>query len=504
MGSFILALDQGTTSSRAILFDRSGRVAAMAQQTFPQHYPQPGWVEHDPLELWESQRSVAAQALEELGPDARIAGIGITNQRETTILWDKATGEPVYNAIVWQCRRTAGICDKLKETPGMAETIAEKTGLVIDAYFSATKISWILDHVPGARRQAQQGDLLFGTIDTWLIWNLTGGRAHVTDYSNAARTMLFDIEKLTWDDRLCEITRVPRIMLPQPVPNSQRYGVLTHSLPGSLKELKDVPICGSAGDQQAALFGQTCFHPGDIKNTYGTGCFTLMNTGSSRIRSKNSLVTSVAWVLGENETPVYALEGSVFNGGSTIQWIRDELGIISSSPECDTLAAEVPDSGGVVIVPAFTGLGAPYWDMYARGTIIGLTRGSNKCHIARAVLEAIAFQVSDLIRAMSEDSEYSLTGLNVDGGASVSDLMLQFQADMLNIPVNRPACVETSALGAAYLAGLAAGVWKNTEELASLRRTEKIFVPDCTEEICRNRLAQWHKAVGCAAGWASE
>ena len=504
MGEYIIALDQGTTSSGAIIFNKNAEIISRAQLPFQQIYPQPGWVEHDPEEILNTQLQALQSAFDQSGlSPADIAGIGITNQRETTVVWDRHTGKPVYNAIVWQCRRTAAECDRLI-SEGFDEYIKEKTGLLIDAYFSATKISWILDHVPGARRQAQQGNLLFGTIDTWLIWNLTGGRAHVTDYSNAARTMLFDIEKLTWDDRLCEITRVPRIMLPQPVPNSQRYGVLTHSLPGSLKELKDVPICGSAGDQQAALFGQTCFHPGDIKNTYGTGCFTLMNTGSSRIRSKNSLVTSVAWVLGENETPVYALEGSVFNGGSTIQWIRDELGIISSSPECDTLAAEVPDSGGVVIVPAFTGLGAPYWDMYARGTIIGLTRGSNKCHIARAVLEAIAFQVSDLIRAMSEDSEYSLTGLNVDGGASVSDLMLQFQADMLNIPVNRPACVETSALGAAYLAGLAAGVWKNTEELASLRRTEKIFVPDCTEEIRRNRLAQWHKAVGCAAGWASE
>ena len=498
MGSFILALDQGTTSSRAILFDRSGRVAAMAQQTFPQHYPQPGWVEHDPLELWESQRSVAAMALEELGPDARIAGIGITNQRETTILWDKATGEPVYNAIVWQCRRTAGICDKLKETPGMAETIAEKTGLVIDAYFSGTKLKWLLDNVPGARERAERGELLFGTVETWLIWRLTGGAAHVTDYSNASRTMLFNIHTLTWDEELCRLLGIPMCLLPRPVSNSEIYGTVVPGIEG-LEALAGIPVCGAAGDQQSALFGQGCHERGQAKNTYGTGCFTLMNVGAEPVRSKAGLVTSVGWSV--NGRTTYALEGSVFNAGSTIQWLRDELGLIESAPDCDRLAESVPSSGGVFVVPAFTGLGAPYWDMYARGTIVGLTRGSTRAHIARAVLDSIALQVTDLVRAMNDDAPCPLTTLRVDGGAAVSDILMQTQADLLRLPVDRPAQVETTAFGAAALAGLAVGVWSSLEELEGLRRSQHVFLPQREESACAADYRQWRRAVERSRMW---
>ena len=498
MGNFILALDQGTTSSRAILFDRGGRVAAMAQQTFPQHYPQPGWVEHDPLELWESQRSVAAQALRKLGPDAHIAGIGITNQRETTILWDKATGEPVYNAIVWQCRRTAAICDKLKETPGMAETIAEKTGLVIDAYFSGTKLKWLLDNVPGARERAERGELLFGTVETWLIWRLTGGAAHVTDYSNASRTMLFNIHTLTWDEELCRLLGIPMCLLPRPVSNSEIYGTVVPGIEG-LEALAGIPVCGAAGDQQSALFGQGCHERGQAKNTYGTGCFTLMNVGGEPVASQSGLVTSVAWSLGGETT--YALEGSVFNAGSTIQWLRDELGLISSAPECDRLAESVPDAGGVYVVPAFTGLGAPYWDMYARGTIVGLTRGTTKAHIARAVLDAIAFQVTDLVQAMNADAPCPITTLRVDGGASVSDIMMQTQADLLRLPVDRPAQVETTAFGAAALAGLAAGVWGSLEEVAALRRSQHVFLPQRPQAACEAQYRLWRRAVDRALRW---
>ena len=498
MGSFILALDQGTTSSRAILFDRSGRVAAMAQQTFPQHYPQPGWVEHDPLELWESQRSVAAQALRKLGPDARIAGIGITNQRETTILWDKATGEPVYNAIVWQCRRTAGICDKLKETPGMAETIAEKTGLVIDAYFSGTKLKWLLDNVPGARERAERGELLFGTVETWLIWRLTGGAAHVTDYSNASRTMLFNIHTLTWDEELCRLLGIPMCLLPRPVSNSEIYGTVVPGIEG-LEALAGIPVCGAAGDQQSALFGQTCFAPGEAKNTYGTGCFTLMNVGEKPVRSRAGLLTSVAWQVDGKTT--YALEGSVFNAGSTIQWLRDELGIISSAPEIDVLAATVPDSGGVVVVPAFTGLGAPYWDMYARGAILGVTRGTGRAHIARAVLSCIAAQVTDLMLAMRQDAGCDIALLRADGGASVSDVLLQMQADLLRIPVDRPEMVETTAFGAAALAGLSCGFWRDMDEIAALRRSQRMFLPERPQADCDAYYRLWKRAVSRAADW---
>ena len=492
MGSFILALDQGTTSSRAILFDRSGRVAAMAQQTFSQHYPQPGWVEHDPLELWESQRSVAAQALRKLGPDARIAGIGITNQRETTILWDKATGEPVYNAIVWQCRRTAGICDKLKETPGMAETIAEKTGLVIDAYFSGTKLKWLLDNVPGARERAERGELLFGTVETWLIWRLTGGAAHVTDYSNASRTMLFNIHTLTWDEELCRLLGIPMCLLPRPVSNSEIYGTVVPGIEG-LEALAGIPVCGAAGDQQSALFGQGCHERGQAKNTYGTGCFTLMNVGERAVRSRAGLVTSVAWSLGGKTT--YALEGSVFNAGSAIQWLRDELGLIGTSHECDLLAESVPDTGGVYLVPAFTGLGAPYWDSEARGAIFGLTRGANRAHIARAALESMAYQVADVAATMERESGHAIDQLNVDGGASANGFLMQFQADILNAQLNRPKVLESTGLGAAFLAGLSTGFWEGTAELRAMRERDDHFRPAMIEAEREEKLANWHAAV---------
>ena len=494
MPQYILALDQGTTSSRAIAFDRSGNIAALSQQSLPQHYPQAGWVEHDPLEIWDTQRRAAAEVIARL-PEGSVAGIGVTNQRETTILWDKATGQPVYNAIVWQCRRTAELCEELKRR-GLSERIQSTTGLLIDAYFSATKIRWILDNVPGARQRAEQGQLLFGTVETWLIWRLTG--AHVTDYSNASRTMLFDIHTLQWDAELCGMLGIPMCMLPRCAGNSQVYGTVKEGIPG-LETLAGVPVCGAAGDQQAALFGQTCFHAGDAKNTYGTGCFTLMNVGGKPVRSRAGLVTSVAWSV--NDTVTYALEGSVFNGGSTIQWLRDELKIISSAPEINVLASSVPDSGGVVVVPAFTGLGAPYWDMYARGAILGITRGTNRGHIARAVLECIAAQVTDLMLAMRQDAGCDITLLRADGGASVSDILLQLQADLLRIPVDRPEMVETTAFGAAALAGLCCGVWKDTDELRALRRSEKVFLPQRPQADCDADYRLWKRAVGRAADW---
>lgn len=518
MEKYIIALDQGTTSSRTIIFDEKANICSKSQYTFSQIYPQPGWVEHDAEEIWKTQLKSLDDAFSKLANDEfsklanneipklandetgdigklleKIAGIGITNQRETTVVWNRHTGKPVYNAIVWQCRRTAEECDKLRET-GIEPYIKETTGLLIDAYFSATKIKWILDNVEGVRTQAENGDLLFGTIDTWLIWNLTGGSVHVTDYSNASRTMLFDIHNLEWDEHLCDVLGIPMSMLPKAVPNSMIYGKTDLKLPSGI-DFSGIPVCGSAGDQQAALFGQACFKPGDVKNTYGTGCFTLMNIGNVPVMSENGLVTSVAWSLSPDKPPVYALEGSIFNGGSTIQWIRDELKIISTSHECDILAAEVPDTGGVYIVPAFTGLGAPYWDMYARGTITGLTRGTDRRHIARAVLECISYQVSDLISAMADDSGRELTVLRVDGGASVSDIMMQFQADILDIAVDRPECVETTALGAAFLAGLAVGVWTNTDEIASLRKCEKLFSADCDASRRRKLLDGWHNAV---------
>ena len=494
MSDYILALDQGTTSSRAIVFDRQGGIAAMAQHGFAQHYPRSGWVEHDPMEIWETERLAAAQAASGF-PAGAIAGIGVTNQRETTILWDRDTGVPVYNAIVWQCRRTAELCEDLKRQ-GLDERIQSATGLLIDAYFSGSKIRWILDNVPGVRRRAERGEVLFGTVETWLIWQLTG--RHVTDYSNASRTMLFDIHRLCWDQELCGLLGVPPAMLPEPVPNSMVYGTVKSGITG-LEQLAGVPVCGAAGDQQAALFGQTCFTPGEAKNTYGTGCFTLMNVGGTPVRSRAGLVTSVAWQVGEQTT--YALEGSVFNGGSTIQWLRDELRIIDTAPEINTLAASVPDSGGVVVVPAFTGLGAPYWDMYARGAILGVTRGTDRGHLARAVLECIAYQVTDLMLAMRQDAGCDITMLRADGGASVSDILLQMQADLLRIPVDRPAMVETTAFGAAALAGLSCGLWRDLEELKALRRSQRVFLPERTQADCDRDYRLWKRAVSRAADW---
>ncbi|WP_294856869.1 glycerol kinase GlpK [uncultured Oscillibacter sp.] len=498
MEPFVAALDQGTTSSRAILFNRAGEILSRAQHPFRQIYPQPGWVEHDPRDIWETEKRALQEAVDAAHIDPKaIAAIGVTNQRETTILWDKKTGKPVYNAIVWQCRRTAGLCDELKAR-GLGKTVAEKTGLLIDAYFSGTKIKWMLDNLPGVRKRAERGELLCGTVDTWLIWNLTGGRVHVTDYSNASRTMLFNIHTLEWDEELCRELDVPMNLLPRPVGNSQQYGTVAEGIPG-LEGLEGIPICGSAGDQPAALFGQGCFQPGQVKNTYGTGCFTLMNVGGAPVISNAGLVCSVAWSLGGRVC--YALEGSVFNAGSTIQWLRDELGLIKSASECDRLAESVPDSGGVLVVPAFTGLGAPYWDMYARGTILGVTRGTGKAHLCRAVLDSIAFQVCDLITAMAADAGRPITSLRVDGGASVSDLLLQLQADALRLPVDRPVQVETTAFGAAALAGLAAGVWTSPEQLSSLRRSQHVFLPVRDEAVCWEELKRWDRAVERARGW---
>ena len=498
MEPYVIALDQGTTSSRAILFRRSGEIAARAQYPFRQIYPRPGWVEHDPMEIWTTTARALAEAVDTAHIDPKaIAAIGITNQRETTILWDRRTGAPVYNAIVWQCRRTAALCDQLT-AQGLGETVRQKTGLLIDAYFSGTKLRWLLDNVPGVRERAERGELCAGTVDNWLIWNLTGGKVHVTDHSNASRTMLFNIHTLQWDEDLCRALEIPMSLLPQPRSNSEIYGTVAPGLPG-LEDLAGIPISGSAGDQAAALFGQGCFLPGQAKNTYGTGCFTLMNVGSEPVTSQAGLVTSVAWTLGGRTT--YALEGSVFNAGSAIQWLRDELGLIASAPECDRLAESVPDSGGVVLVPAFTGLGAPYWDMYARGTIVGLTRGTTRAHIARAVLDSIAFQVTDLVHAMNADAPCPITTLRVDGGASVSDIMMQTQADLLRLPVDRPDQVETTALGAAALAGLAAGVWDGLEELESLRRSQHVFLPWRDETACAADYRRWRRAVERSMRW---
>ena len=498
METYVVALDQGTTSSRAILFNRAGEIVSRAQYPFRQIYPQPGWVEHDPMEIWATEKRALAEAVDTAHIDPKqIAAVGITNQRETTILWDKATGRPVYNAIVWQCRRTAAICDQVKER-GLSEAVTEKTGLLIDAYFSGTKIKWILDNVPGVRERAEKGELCAGTVDSWLIWNLTGGKVHVTDYSNASRTMLFNIHTLRWDQELCAALGIPMGLLPEPRSNSEVYGTVAADIPG-LEYLAGIPICGSVGDQPAALFGQGCFTPGQAKNTYGTGCFTLMNVGQVPVRSQSGLVTSVGWALGGKVS--YALEGSVFNAGSTIQWLRDELGLIETAPDCDRLAESVPSSGGVYVVPAFTGLGAPYWDMYARGTIVGLTRGSTKAHIARAVLDSIAFQVTDLVRAMNAEAPCPITTLRVDGGASVSDILMQTQADLLRLPVDRPAQVEPTAFGAAALAGLAAGVWGGLDELEKLRRSQHVFQPQREEEACAADYRQWLRAVERARSW---
>ena len=498
MNGYVIALDQGTTSSRAIIFDSNGIPVSIGQYPFPQIFPKPGWVEHDPMVILDTQIRAMAEAFEksELSP-TDIAGIGITNQRETTIVWDKNTGKPVYNAIVWQCRRTAPMCEELEKT-GIGDYVQEKTGLLIDAYFSGTKIKWILDNVPGARERAERGELLFGNVDSWLIWNLTGGKAHVSDYSNCSRTMIFDINELKWDEKLCDALDIPMSMLPTPVPSSMIYGKVAAGI-NSIEILAGTPVCGSAGDQAAALFGQGCIDRGQAKNTYGTGCFTLMNTGRQSVRSKNGLVTSVAWSIGDETT--YALEGSVFNAGSTIQWLRDEVGLLGTSSECEALATSVPDNGGVYLVSAFTGLGAPRWDMYARGAIVGLTRGSTKAHIARAALEGIAYQVKDLLDAMESDAGENLSVLRVDGGASVNNFLLQFQSDLLRKPIDRPQMVETTAFGAAFLAGLATGVWSSVDEIKKLRKSDRVFEPVMDESDAEKLHATWLRAVERSANW---
>jgi glycerol kinase len=495
MSQYILAIDQGTTSSRAILFDRAGRACGVAQQEFRQIFPQPGWVEHDANEIWQSQLAVINTALRDKEIDARaIAAIGITNQRETTVLWDRKTGEPVANAIVWQDRRTAGLCDSLREQ-GHDKLIRDKTGLVVDAYFSGTKLKWLLDNVPGARARAERGELAFGTIDAWLIYKLTG--AHVTDSSNASRTLLFDIHRLRWDEELLQLLDIPASLLPQVVPSS---GVVAQTtLFGA-----PIPVAGIAGDQQAATFGQACHRPGMAKNTYGTGCFMLMNTGRQPVASHNNLLTTVGWTLGKNaDTRTdYMLEGSVFMAGATVQWLRDGLGIIEKSSDVEALAMSVPDAGGVVFVPAFAGLGAPYWDAYARGTIVGMTRGTTKAHIARAALESIANQSADLLEAMQKDAAMPLTELRVDGGAARNDLLMQFQADVLGVPVVRPVITETTALGAAYLAGLAVGFWASQDEIAAQWQIERRFEPRMSADERAQRLATWRRAVERARAWS--
>ena len=499
MAKYLLALDQGTTSSRAILFDFAGRIVNAAQLEFRQIYPQPGYVEHDPYDILETQKQAAANVLTAAHVlPGEVAAIGVTNQRETTIVWDKATGAPVYNAIVWQCRRTAPLCEQLI-AEGLGAHVREKTGLIIDAYFSATKIRYILDHIERGQERAERGELLFGTVDTWLIWNLSG--EHVTDYSNAARTMLFDIHTLCWDETLLRRLNIPASMLPQVLPSSHVYGTLRPHIMG-LEALAGVPVAGAAGDQQAALFGQACFEHGAAKCTYGTGGFLMMNTGIKPIESENQLLTTIAW--GHSGQVEYALEGSIFNAGSAIKWLRDELGIIRSAREVNVLAESVPDTGGAYFVSAFTGLGAPYWDMYARGALVGLTRATNKAHIARAVLEGIAYQVWDLADTMARDAKLKLPELRVDGGAAVSDIMMQFQADILNTPVNRPQCVESTALGASCLAGLAVGVYQSPADIAVQWESERLFTPGQDDAWRAERLNGWHKAVERAKNWAEK
>ena len=495
MAKYVMALDAGTTSNRCILFDHDGKIQSVAQKEFRQIFPNPGWVEHDANEIWSTQLGVAVEAMSKIGSTAAdIAAIGITNQRETVIVWDKETGEPVYHAIVWQCRRTSDIADALK-AKGLQETIQKKTGLIIDAYFSATKIKWILDNVPGARERAEKGELLFGTVETWLIWKLTKGRVHVTDYSNASRTMLFNINTLEWDEDILKELDIPKSMLPKAVPSSQVYGYADPSFFGA-----EIPIAGAAGDQQAALFGQTCFAEGEAKNTYGTGAFILMNTGDKPVYSKNGLVTTIAWGLDGKVT--YALEGSVFVAGAAIQWLRDQMRLIDSAEDSEYMAKKVKGTHGCYVVPAFTGLGAPHWDQYARGTIVGITRGTNKYHIIRATLESIAYQVCDVADAMKADSGIEVRSLRVDGGASANDLLMQFQADMLNKPVNRPSCVESTAMGASFLAGLAVGFWKNKEELMRNITLDRVFIPNMDEETREAKRKGWNKAVRYSYGWA--
>ena len=497
MQNYIMALDQGTTSSRCILFDKAGNIHAMSQKEFTQIYPQPGWVEHNPKEIWSSQMSVAMECMAMSGVEAsQISAIGITNQRETTILWDKNTGEPVYNAIVWQCRRTADIIEELKKD-GFDQKIREKTGLIPDAYFSASKIAWILQNVPGAREKAEAGDLLFGTVDTWLIWNLTKGAVHVTDYTNASRTMLFDIRRLVWDEEIMERFGIPRQIMPEVRPSSCVFGCTAASVMGG-----EIPIAGVAGDQQAALFGQCCFEKGEVKNTYGTGCFLLMNTGEAAIMSKSGLLTTIA--AGISEQPNYALEGSVFVAGAGIQWLRDSMRMLKDAPQSQKYCEAVEDTAGVYLVPAFAGMGAPYWNQYARGTMVGLTRGCTKEHFIRATLESIAYQTADVLRAMEQDSGIQLKSLKVDGGASANDFLMQFQADIVDTQVHRPQCIETTALGAAYLAGLAVGYWKNQEEIRDNWQIGRVFEPAMETEKLERLLKGWKRAVRCALVWAED
>lgn len=495
MKKYIMALDEGTTSCRCILYNKKGEMVSVAQKEFRQIYPNAGWVEHDAMEIWSTQIGVAQEALYKINCTyENIEAIGITNQRETTVVWDRETGEPVYNAIVWQCRRTAEYCDSLK-AKGLEPSFREKTGLPVDAYFSASKLRWILDNVEGARAKAEAGRLLFGTIETWLIWKLTGGRVHVTDYSNASRTMMFNINELKWDKDILAELDIPVSMLPEPVPSSFIYGETEEHIFGG-----PVRISGAAGDQQSALFGQGCFEKGQAKNTYGTGCFLLMNTGESPVYSKNGLVTTIAW--GIDGKVNYALEGSVFVAGAAIQWLRDELELIDSSPESERLALSVPDTNGVYIVPAFAGLGAPYWNPYARGAIFGLTRGADKCHLTRATLESLAYQTNDLLEAMKEDIGYELSSLQVDGGACANNFLMQFQADIMAKPVKRPGCIETTSLGAAYLAGLATGFWSDMDDITENLKTDREFTASMNEEKRTKLLAGWKKAVRCVLEWS--
>lgn len=497
MAKYVMALDSGTTSNRCILFNEKGEMCSVAQKEFTQYFPKPGWVEHDANEIWSSQLGVAVEAMSKIGATAEdIAAIGITNQRETTIVWDKATGEPVYHAIVWQCRRTSEYCDSLKEK-GLTDSFRQKTGLIIDAYFSGTKLKWILDNVEGVRKRAEAGELLFGTVETWLIWKLTKGRVHVTDYSNASRTMLFNIQELKWDQDILKELNIPECMLPEAKPSSLVYGKSDPQFFGG-----PIPIGGAAGDQQSALFGQTCFTAGEAKNTYGTGCFLLMNTGEKPVFSKNGLVTTIAWGLDGKVN--YALEGSIFVAGAAIQWLRDEMKLVDSSQDSEYMAKKVKDTNGCYVVPAFTGLGAPHWDQYARGTIVGITRGVNKYHIIRATLESLAFQVNDVISAMQADSGITLSTLKVDGGASANNFLMQFQSDIMGAPVHRPVCVETTAMGAAYLAGLAVGYWENKEAVVKNWQIDKIFHPEMSETERTELVNGWNKAVKCSYGWAKD
>lgn len=492
MDKYIMALDLGTTSCRCIIFDKNGRICSAAQKEFTQYFPQPGWVEHDAEEIWATQTGLMYEAMSKIDITINeIAGIGITNQRETTVLWDKETGRPVHKAIVWQCRRTAGYCDELKKL-GMAEFFRSKTGLVLDAYFSATKLRWLLDNAAGARERAEKGELLFGTVDSWIIWKLTGGKVHVTDYSNASRTMLFNIHTLKWDEEILRVLKIPQQILPEVKPSSHVYGYTDSKLFG-----REVPIAGAGGDQQCALFGQTCFERGEVKNTYGTGGFMLMNTGTAPVNSHNGLVTTIAW--GVDDKVEYALEGSIFVAGAAVQWLRDELGLIRDAAESEVLAKSVPDANGCYVVPAFVGLGAPYWDQYARGAIVGLTRGVNRNHIVRATLESIAYQVNDVLMAMQEDSAMPITSLRVDGGACDNDFLMQFQADILNTSVVRPYCIETTAMGAAYLAGLAVGYWRSKEEILSNHVIAAEFKPQMGQAKRESLLQGWHNAVKAAS-----